>query len=84
MPHTPSPCPERAGDELYDLKEDSDQLYNVAGDPAYAEVKQRLADQLIDELRASADPRVLGDGDEFDKYPYYGGTPKHPSFYRRK
>ena len=55
-------------------------MYNVAEDPAYAEVKQKLADRLIDELRASADPRVLGNGDKFDTYPYYGGTPKYPRF----
>ena len=33
-----------------------------------------------DELRASADPRVLGNGAKFDTYPYYGGTPKYPGF----
>jgi len=70
----------RPDEELYDLKMDPEQLYNVAGDPAYAEVKQKLADRLIDELRASADPRVLGNGDKFDTYPYYGGTPKYPGF----
>lgn len=74
----------RPGEELYDLKKDPDQLRNVAGDPAYTEAKQRLADRLIDELTASADPRVLGDGDRFDTYPYYGRTPKHPGFYLEK
>ena len=71
----------RPAEELYDLTKGPDQLCNVAGDPAYAEAKQSLADRLIDELRASADPRVLGNGDRFDTYPYYGGTPKYPGFY---
>ena len=74
----------RPAEELYDLKKDPDQLCNVAGDPAYAEVKQKLADRLIYELRASADPRVVGNGDRFDTYPYYGGTPKYPDFYHGK
>jgi hypothetical protein len=25
------------------------------------------------ELKATKDPRVLGKGDTFDRYPYYGG-----------
>jgi hypothetical protein len=33
-------------EELYDLVEDPDQLLNVAGDPSYAEVRSRLADEL--------------------------------------
>jgi hypothetical protein len=28
------------------------------------------------QLRATKDPRVLGNGDAFDNYPYYGGLPK--------
>jgi len=33
----------RPAEELYDLEKDPDQLNNVAGDPAYADVKKRLA-----------------------------------------
>ncbi len=47
-------------------------------DPDYAEVKRKLADRLMAELRASGDPRALGGGDRFDQYPYLGGAPKHP------
>jgi len=64
----------RPGEELYDLRNDPGELNNVAGDPDYAAVKEKLAADLMAELAATGDPRVLGKGDVFDNYPYYGGT----------
>ncbi|HEY3319982.1 MAG TPA: sulfatase [Planctomycetota bacterium] len=58
--------------ELYDLQKDPYQMKNVAEDPAYAEAVKTLDAQLMAELKATADPRALGAGDEFDKYPIYG------------
>jgi len=69
----------RPAEELYDCKKDPHQLQNVAGDPAYAEVKAKLAAQLMAGLKATGDPRATGGGEAFDKYPYLGGAPKHPS-----
>jgi len=69
----------RPAEELYDCTKDPDQLHNVADEPAYAKVKKDLADRLIAELRATGDPRVLGQGDLFDKYPYRGRTSKPPA-----
>jgi N-sulfoglucosamine sulfohydrolase len=63
----------RPAEELYDLQKDPAQLNNVAGRPQYAEIQEKLADALMAELKATRDPRVLGKGDIFDKYPYYGG-----------
>jgi len=63
----------RPAEELYDLKKDPDQLHNVADDPAYANRRKQLAARLTAELRDTADPRILGNGDAFDAYPYYGG-----------
>ncbi len=63
----------RPAEELYDLRKDPDQLNNVAEKPEYARVKSKLAAALIAELKATKDPRVLGKGDLFDNYPYYGG-----------
>ncbi|MFN4259467.1 MAG: sulfatase [Gemmataceae bacterium] len=74
----------RPAEELYDLKKDPDQLRNVAGDPKYAAVQKQLAERLLAELKASDDPRVRGDGDKFDTYPYYGGVPRHPSYEKKK
>ncbi|MBA7482521.1 Ulvan-active sulfatase [subsurface metagenome] len=63
----------RPSEELYDLRRDPGQLNNVAGQPEYARAKSKLSAALMAELKASNDPRVLGKGDVFDKYPYYGG-----------
>jgi len=63
----------RPAEELYDLRSDSLQRHNVAGDPAYAAVKAHLARTLRQELRALDDPRMAGEGDRFDNYPYYTG-----------
>jgi arylsulfatase A-like enzyme len=66
----------RPAEELYDLAKDPDQLDNVAGEPKYARAKKELGDLLTVKLKATKDPRVLGKGDAFDNYPYYGGLPK--------
>ena len=65
---------------LYDLRDDPEQLENVADHPSYADVKRKLARQLTAELRATGDPRIIGGGEKFDEYPYLGGGPKHPSW----
>ncbi len=69
----------RPADELFDLSKDPEQLNNVADDPAYAQVLKKLKQQLMDELRATGDPRIVG-GVDFDKFPYLGGGPKHPQW----
>lgn len=70
----------RPREELYDLRKDPHQLVNVAADPASGEIKKELSARLVTELRESKDPRALGEGDRFDKYPYYGGAPTKPGF----
>ena len=57
-------------EELYDMKKDPGMLENVASDPAYAKIKSRLRKRLLSKLKQTGDPRVLGKGDAFDKYPY--------------
>ncbi len=70
----------RPAEELYDCKKDPEQLVNVADDPAYADVKGKLATQLMEQLLATGDPRASGGGEEFDLVPYLGRGPRHPSF----
>ncbi len=60
-------------EELYDLKQDPDQLHNVAADPAYTQIKKELWNRLMDTLQTTGDPRVRGQGDLFDMQPYTGG-----------
>ena len=64
----------RPGEELYDLKNDPDQLHNVAADPAYAAARRSLWDRLMGELQRTGDRRVQGQGDFFDLQPYTGGV----------
>ncbi|GAI73952.1 unnamed protein product [marine sediment metagenome] len=42
----------------------------ISDKPEYARAKNKLAAALMAELKATKDPRVLGKGDAFDKYPY--------------
>ncbi|MEM9365500.1 MAG: sulfatase [Planctomycetota bacterium] len=56
--------------ELYDLRQDPDQLENVATRPEYQETLQRLRARLTNELRTTVDPRVTGDGLTFDQTPF--------------
>ncbi len=56
--------------ELYNIKKDPECMNNLIGDPEYAKLKKELAAQLEKELKAQQDPRILGNGDYFDKVPY--------------
>lgn len=65
----------RPAEELYDNRRDPAQMTNVAADPQYAEIKERLARQLDAELQKDGDPRANGRGDIFDNYPDRGARP---------
>lgn len=58
--------------ELYDLQRDPHQMDNVAEDPQYAEIAQRLEQQLLTELERTGDPRVVDDGRFFETPPMGG------------
>lgn len=60
----------RPGEELYDLAADPDQMVNLAGDPAHAEVMARLAAKLTRVLTEARDPRVLDGGKMFENPPF--------------
>ena len=64
----------RPADELYDMRADPDQLRNLAADPEHLEILTKLQAQLTAELRRTGDPRVVGGAEQFDQYPYYGGS----------
>jgi N-sulfoglucosamine sulfohydrolase len=54
----------RPTEELYELAEDPYQLRNLAAAPDYAEVRKRLAAELVAELRRTGDPRIEGTFEE--------------------
>ncbi len=74
----------RPAEELYDMRNDPDQLDNVIDQKAYADIRKKLATQLLQQLQETGDPRVVGGGEQFDKYPYLGGSPQHPGFAKEK
>ena len=64
--------------ELFDVKNDPGCLHNLAGDPKFSEVEQRLVQKLEDHLRATEDPRILDGGDIFETYRRYSPLRKFP------
>lgn len=57
----------RPEEELYDKRNDPEQLNNVADDKKYAKVKAKLAAQLLEVMEDTQDPRL---NDTFDFLPY--------------
>jgi hypothetical protein len=45
-------------------------MSDLAANPDYAEVKEKLEAQMIDELKKQGDPRMFGRGYIFDQYEY--------------
>lgn len=66
----------RPEEELYRINSDGDCVQNLASDPAYAEIKAKLRQQMDGMLKKEKDPRALGNGAIFDTYKYLGGS-KH-------
>lgn len=58
-------------EEFYDLKADPHQMNNLADSDEHQAAKQKLSKQLMDELEKYEDPRVVGEGDAFDRAPYW-------------
>lgn len=62
----------RPYEELFDLKNDKDNIKNVAEDITYAKVKKDLQDKLFGVLKSENDPRVKENPCKFEKSPYAG------------
>ncbi len=71
----------RVEEELYNIASDPDCMLNLASDPGFNPLKQKLREELFVKLREQEDPRVLGNGDIFDKYPYSSESVRN--FYNR-
>ncbi|ODS73534.1 MAG: sulfatase [Cytophagaceae bacterium SCN 52-12] len=61
----------RPAEELYDIRNDPDQLINLAGDGRYTEVKDALSRQLSAYLEKTEDPRATGQAVIWDSARYY-------------
>ncbi len=65
----------RPGEELYNIVADPECLNNLASDEHFADVKAKLWGRLSAFLHETNDPRILGNGDIFESYPYVGKAP---------
>jgi len=65
--------------EFFDLKEDPFCLTNLAGDPKHSKIEQEMKEVLMEELKKSGDPRVVGpDKEVFDSYIRYSPMREFP------
>ncbi|MCC7494726.1 MAG: sulfatase [Fimbriimonadaceae bacterium] len=72
-------CERRPAEELYDLRQDPDQLRNLAGDPTHQAELARQRQRLQASLTRLGDPRAEGAAAvDFDRFDYYlgDGRPK--------
>jgi len=69
----------RPPEELYDLQNDPHCAHNCLDQ--HREVAQKLAEKMTHLLKQEADPRMFGQGEIFEKYPYV--DPKRRNFYHR-
>ena len=69
--------------ELYDRRKDPHETNNVADDPAYADVKAALEEQLLTELKRTGDPRMIDDGVYFETAPLAGPLSDEATFWEK-
>lgn len=58
-------------EHFYHISVDRHCMINLAYQPAYSKRRERMKKILFDELKRQKDPRVTGNGDVFDQYPYF-------------
>lgn len=56
--------------EMYDCKEDPDQINNLAYDPKYSRIVKELRSRLVAYLEMTEDPRFTDRPVNFESYPY--------------
>jgi len=56
--------------EMFNIETDRECLSNIADATRYAGVRAQMEKTMNQSLRTEGDPRVLGNGDVFDEYPY--------------
>jgi N-sulfoglucosamine sulfohydrolase len=71
----------RVAEEMYNVVEDPFCMNNLADDEAYAELKTELSAEMTQKLTEQGDPRILGNGDIFDNYPYQGAVQNYYNRY---
>jgi uncharacterized sulfatase len=65
----------RPAEQLFDLRNDPDEVKDVASLPEYAKTKAEMHQVLLHRLTAAGDPRVAGDGQRFERAPFTDPDP---------
>lgn len=68
-------------EEMYQISVDKECLVNLANKAEYAQRKETMKKLLFEQLKSQKDPRVLGNSDVFDNYPFF--EKMSPNFYER-
>jgi len=71
----------RPAEELFNIRKDPACMVNLAEHDDYQTKKTELLNEMTAKLKAQGDPRINGNGDVFDKYPY--ANPGEQNFYER-
>jgi uncharacterized sulfatase len=67
--------------ELYGVLKDPDCITNLCGNPGYSTIEQEMKTELMNELKRSGDPRVVGpDPDIFESYTRYSPIREFPAY----
>ena len=56
--------------EMFNIETDRECISNIANAERYAAVRSQMEKTMNQALQAQGDPRALGNGDVFDRYPY--------------
>ncbi|MFY9251920.1 MAG: sulfatase [Fuerstiella sp.] len=60
----------RPAEELYRLKDDKYCMNNLAANPTFEIVRQKLEAKMVERLKQEEDPRMDGPSNYFEKFPY--------------
>jgi N-sulfoglucosamine sulfohydrolase len=60
----------RPTEELYHVDSDEDCIHNLADSTTLLDLKSEMKKQLFKALKEQSDPRIFGNGDIFDSYPF--------------
>jgi arylsulfatase A-like enzyme len=62
----------RPAQELYHIAQDPDCIHNLAAAPEHQARRAAMEARLLATLKEQQDPRILGQGETFDNFPYAG------------
>jgi hypothetical protein len=71
----------KGNEELYNIKKDPECMENLIAKVEFSEIARKMKNRLFLELTKQRDPRMFGNGDVFDKYPY--ASDQQRDFYNR-